>query len=64
MKNNKLVEVLLIAVFMLLALEFIIFPGLESHSFMINVVSLTSFVLLVLLVVFGGAMPGAGNDQK
>ena len=53
MKNNKLVEILSIGIFALLALEFIIFPGLESDNFIVNVVSLTSFVLLVLLVIFG-----------
>lgn len=64
MKNNKLVETLSIAVFMLIALEFIIFPGLESDNFAINVVSLTSFVLLVALVAFGGLFTGTNNDTE
>ena len=62
MKNNKLIELLSIAVFVLLSLEFIIFPGLESDNFAINVVSLTSFVLLVFLSVFGINI--GSNDQK
>jgi len=64
MKNNKLVETLSIAVFMMIALQFIIFPGLESDNFAINVVSLTSFVLLIALVAFGGLFTYTDNDQN
>lgn len=64
MKNNKLVEILSIAVFMMIALQFIIFPGLESDNFAINVVSLTSFVLLVGLVAFSGLFTYTDNDQN
>lgn len=64
MKNNKLIEVLLIAVCMMMALELVIFPGLESDSFVINVISLTSFVLLVAMVVFSNLFTGPDNNQN
>lgn len=62
MKNNKLVETLSLAVFVFLALEFFIFPGLESGSFLLNFISLTSFVLLVVLVIFGGMFTGIRDN--
>lgn len=47
-KYGSLVENLVLAVCMLLSLELVIFPGLESKSVMVNIVSLVSFLLLVL----------------
>ena len=58
MRNRKLVETLCLAVFVFLALEFFIFPGLESDSLLLNAVALTSFFLLVVLVFFGGIFSG------
>ena len=50
-KYGSLIENLAIAVFMLLSLEFFIFPGLESRSLLVNLVSLASFCLLVILAL-------------
>lgn len=64
MKNNKLVEILSVTVFAFISLHFFILPGLASDSFFINVVSLTSFFLLVVIVLFGGIFTGTNNDTE
>lgn len=64
MKNNKLVEILTLAVFVFTALHFFIFPGLASDNFWINVISLTSFFFLVVFVFFGGILSGFNRDSE
>lgn len=63
MKNNKLIEILSLGVFLIISLEFIIFPGLASDDFTINVISLTGFFLLVAFVFFGGIASGINKDS-
>jgi hypothetical protein len=64
MKNNKLVEILSLSVFVFIALHFFIFPGLASNNFFINVVSLTSFFMLIVFVFFGGIVSGMNKDSE
>ena len=64
MKNTKLVEILSIAVFVFIALHFFIFPGLASDNFFVNIISLTSFFLLVVFVFFAGIVSGFNNDSE
>ena len=52
MKNYKsLIENIVLAVFMLLSLKFFIFPGLENKNMVVNMVSLISFCLLVIITM-------------
>ncbi len=58
--KNRLLENILIAVFIFASLHYIIFPGLESNSWLANIVSLISFLLLV---IFSLASVGFNRDQ-
>lgn len=58
--KNKLLENILIAAFVFASLHYIIFPGLESRSWLANIVSLISFLLLV---VFSLASIGFSRDR-
>jgi hypothetical protein len=53
MSKTKLVENIVLAMMVYFSLQIIIFPGLASENFIINVLSLTSFFLLVVFVIFG-----------
>lgn len=63
MKNNKLIETLSLTALVFLSLHFFIFPGLASNNVFVNVISLTSFVLLIVLVVFGGIFTGTNENE-
>lgn len=59
-RYRSLVENLIIAAFMLFALNLVIFPGLESSSLLVNLISLASFFILV---VFAIASVPYGNTE-
>lgn len=63
MRNYKsLLETLGVAIFMLLALELVIFPGLESQNIVVNLISLVSFCLLVIFVI--ASVPIGNNTEE
>lgn len=63
MRNYKsLLETLGVAVFMLLALELVIFPGLESQNIVVNLISLVSFCVLVIFVI--ASVPIGNNTEE
>jgi len=62
MRKTKLVENIVLAVMVYLALQIIIFPGLASRSFLVNVLSLTGFFLLVVFVIFGQDWSGSEEE--
>ena len=49
--KKSLIENILIAIFILISLQWIIFPGLESKSWLVNIISLISFFLLIIFAL-------------
>ena len=49
--KNGLIENVLIGIFVFISLQFIIFPGLESSSILVNLISLISFCLVVIFAL-------------
>lgn len=48
-RYSSLIENLVVGVFVLLSLELIIFPGLSSHNILVNMISLISFCILIIV---------------
>lgn len=62
MNTKKLTNIVLISVGVFLSLHFFILPGLGSDSFIVNLISLTSFFFLVIMVTFG-SNPFSNRDD-
>jgi hypothetical protein len=61
--KQKVIDWFLMAACTLAVLEFVVFPALDSESFLMNVVGLTAFFVIVVALVLN-KNPFSSNEEK
>jgi hypothetical protein len=61
--KQKVIDWFLMAALTLLVLEFVVFPALDSESFLMNVLGLTAFFIIVVALVLN-KNPFSSNEEK
>ena len=61
--KTKVIDWLLMAVSTLAVLEFVVFPALDSESFLMNVLGLTAFFIIVVALILN-KNPFSSQQEK